>query len=492
MLPDGTVVFTIKSEQELMDDLKTITKQIEGKANSFDEWIAWIRKERIYEHPYLSKTYQAYLEALLTGFNQQREQLGKSISISMDTFAAFVTDETKACYIQAVDLYYDCALTRRGITLVDTPGADSVNARHTNVAFDYIKEADAILYVTYYNHAITSGDRDFLMQLGRVKDSFEMDKMFFIVNASDLAESQEDLDLVVKYVTGQLLHFGIRHPKIFPVSSKQSLAEKLDGHTLNEEMDTFEQAFFQFIEEDLTALTVDSSLWDMERARNTLQQFIESLQLSETDKQNQMKQLQANKTKVADVIEQTDTNMFKHRVADRIDRQLYFVMDRLYIRFHDLFTEHFNASTLNASRKKATEQLEYNRNQFVDYIGYELLQEVRAVALRVEAYMKELFQESYDVLQKEAQTIHHTFVFSSQETVTLNTPEFEAAFSQLDMEIFQKTLKIFKNTKSFFEQNEKKKMEESFYEIIKPKAETYIDEAKQMMENSYLAQFEEK
>src|SRR5699024_2815431 len=114
----------------------------------------------------------------------------------------------------------DCDLTRKGITLVDTPGADSVNARHTNVAFDYIKEADAILYVTYYNHAITSGDKDFLIQLGRVKEAFEMDKMFFIVNATDLAESKSDLELVIKYVSEQLLQFGIRNPKIYPVSSK--------------------------------------------------------------------------------------------------------------------------------------------------------------------------------------------------------------------------------------------------------------------------------
>src|SRR5699024_4425530 len=320
------------------------------------------------------------------------------------------TDEAKACYIQAVDLYYDCDLTRKGITLVDTPGADSVNARHTNVAFDYIKEADAILYVTYYNHAITSGDRDFLIQLGRVKDSFEMDKMFFIVNASDLAETQEDLDLVVKYVTGQLLHFGIRHPKIFPVSSKQSLAEKIDGQELNEEMNAFEEDFFSFIDEDLTALTVESSLWDMERARNTLQQFIHSLQLSESDKEKQLEVLQENKIKGTQVIEQMNTDMFQQRVFDRIDRQLYFVMDRLYIRFHDLFSEHFNASTMNASGKQATQQLEYNRNQLVDYIGYELLQEVRAVALRVEAYMKELFQETYDVLQKETKSIDNSFV----------------------------------------------------------------------------------
>ncbi|WP_449441895.1 hypothetical protein [Ureibacillus acetophenoni] len=28
-----------------------------------------------------------------------------------------------------------------GVTLVDTPGADSINARHTGVAFDYIRNA---------------------------------------------------------------------------------------------------------------------------------------------------------------------------------------------------------------------------------------------------------------------------------------------------------------------------------------------------------------
>ncbi|WP_234447187.1 dynamin family protein, partial [Virgibacillus salexigens] len=38
--------------------------------------------------------------------------------------------------MEAIDLYYDCELTRQGIRLVDTPGADSVNARHTNVAFE--------------------------------------------------------------------------------------------------------------------------------------------------------------------------------------------------------------------------------------------------------------------------------------------------------------------------------------------------------------------
>src|SRR5699024_6418162 len=186
------------------------------------------------------------------------------------------------------DLYYDCALTRKGITLVDTPGADSVNARHTNVAFDYIKEADAILYVTYFNHAITSADRDFLVQLGRVKEAFELDKMFFIVNASDLAENEADLNLVLKYVEEQLLQFGIRQPKIYPVSSKKSLIEKTNKLPLNEEMHHFEENFYTFIEEDLASLTIQSAIWDMNRAKTTLDHFIQSAHLTADERKAQV------------------------------------------------------------------------------------------------------------------------------------------------------------------------------------------------------------
>src|SRR5690625_7716589 len=112
----------------------------------------------------------------LNEYNEMKDDIGGNWVISMEGLPIFITNETKACFIETVDLYYDCSLTQKGITIVDTPGANSVNARHTNVAFDYIKNADAILYVTYYNHAITSADRDFLLQLGRVKEAFELDR----------------------------------------------------------------------------------------------------------------------------------------------------------------------------------------------------------------------------------------------------------------------------------------------------------------------------
>src|SRR5699024_6522061 len=206
----GTVVITYKSANVLTDDLKNITKEFSPQANNFIDLVEWIKREKMYENEQLSHVYQSYLLAILDGYNDRKDLLGKEEQISLGDFAAYVTDESIAAYIEAVDLYYDNELTRNGITLVDTPGANSVNARHTNVAFDYIKDADAILYVTYYNHAVTSADRDFLIQLGRVKESFELDKMFFIVNAADLAADAVELKLVLNYVEEQLLQYGIR------------------------------------------------------------------------------------------------------------------------------------------------------------------------------------------------------------------------------------------------------------------------------------------
>lgn len=75
-----------------------------------------------------------------------------------------------------MELYYDCALTRQGVALVDTPGADSINARHTDVAFSILKTQMLFLFVTYYNHVFSRADREFLIQLGRVKDTLPLIK----------------------------------------------------------------------------------------------------------------------------------------------------------------------------------------------------------------------------------------------------------------------------------------------------------------------------
>src|SRR5690625_2872996 len=456
----------------------------------FSTMIEWMKQEQIYKHPNLSKTYQSYLLAILNGYEQRKNQLGKKIEISLDAFPAFVTDERKACYIETVDLYYDCALTRQGITLVDTPGADSVNARHTNVAFDYIKQADAIIYVTYYNHAITNADRDFLIQLGRVKEAFELDKMFFIVNASDLAETDEELKLVLDYVDEQLLQFGIRNPKIFPISSKRSVEEKINQVHLNQEMQAFEKEFYRFIEEDLTALTIQAAIWDMNRAKLTLQHFIESANLDQASREKQIQHLENQRISIKQIIIDADINVSERRIMERIERQLHFVLERLYIRFHDMFSEHFNPTTIKGTGRQATSQLESCRNKFIDYIGYELVQEVRAVSLRIEAYMNDLLKNMNSQIQERITEMdNNAFIIPSLNVPDFNTPEYKQAFMNLYITIFSRALKVFKNTRSFFEQNERDKMKDLFYETLQPLAKEYLELQKQVMQHAYETQW---
>ncbi len=172
-----------------------------------------------------------------------------------------------------MELYYDCALTRQGVALVDTPGADSINARHTDVAFQYIKNADAILFVTYYNHVFSRADREFLIQLGRVKDTFALDKMFFLINAADLAESEEELEMVKGYIADQLLQYGIRNPRLFAISSLCALEEKQGkniekekyGILQNSGIAKFEESFTSFMMRDLMLVSVHALYGALQR-----------------------------------------------------------------------------------------------------------------------------------------------------------------------------------------------------------------------------------
>lgn len=486
----GTVVITYKTDEVLTNDLSMITKDFAPTCKTTAEFVQWIKRENIHESERLSNVYRSYLKAVLAGYESRGELLGKTEIISLDDFAAYVTDETVAAYIEAVDLYHENELTKNGITLVDTPGANSVNARHTNVAFDYIKDADAIIYVTYYNHAVTSADRDFLVQLGRVKESFALDKMFFVVNASDLAKDDAELKLVVDYVEDQLLNYGIRHAQIYPLSSKQSLYEKRNRLTLNEQMQTFERAFYHFIEHDLHQLTFEAAAWDIYRVKAMLEQIVQSAKLDERERKSQIERLRKNEQQSLELLGNKTVDQLMDRTKERIERQLHYVKERMFIRFQDMFKEHFNPTTVTANGRQATEQLEQNRNRLIDHVGYELLQEVRAVSLRLEAFINQMFNEFYGEVSRELASIDETISLANYEEKRFVTPEYAQAFDDIDVSMFHPALKMFKNLRSFFADNERDKMKDKFYEIMEPEIEAYLNDQEKLMTERYSEQLQ--
>lgn len=484
----GSVVVKMKDESTILKDSLALLKGFSPESDSMESLYRWLKETDLRS---LSKTEQHYLHAITDGYETMKDYIDGYIQTNVDNFSTYVTDETKACFVESIDLHYDCSLTQQGITLVDTPGADSVNARHTNVAFDYIKHADAILYVTYYNHALSRADRDFLMQLGRVKESFELDKMFFIINAADLAKDDSELSLVENYVGEQLLQLGIRFPRLFPISSRATIANKQAKEPLNDFMFHFEENFYQFIHQDLTKLSIDSALWDMKRAYNAISSYVASVKMSDEEKRNKKNDILAKKEHAFKEIKELDNDAYKKAIEQKIDKQLFYVLDRLSIRFHDMFKEMFNPTTIQDTGKAGRAQLENSMEELLDYVGYELLQELRAVSLRIEAQILELLDEVGKILGDKVKKIDKNFVLPNDNSVDLSTPDFSQAFAGLDVSRFAKALSEYKGPKSFFEKNEKEQMKENIFALLRPYAKEYLESNKKIMDALYNTQWDD-
>lgn len=484
----GKVVISLKDKEEILRDVKEMTKEQYPPDTSLEELLAWIVDEDIIHNESIDQMYRAYIHAMVDGYTYMKDNIGRTEIIDLQRFTTYATDETKACYIKEINVHYDCSITQKGITLVDTPGADSVNARHTNVSFEYIKEADAILYVTYYNHALSRADKDFLMQLGRVKESFELDKMFFIINAADLATDEQELRLVYDYVEEQLMLLGIRFPAVFPISSKEVLEKSEENESNMEQFNAFLHTFFSFLDTELPSLTMESAYVDMQRSLQALEGYIDYAQLDGAEKENRAQQLRTFEQDMYQVIEQRTTDAYEEQISNRIERQLFYVVERIGIRFHDFFKETFNPTTITEPGKKGQEQMFVSANALLRYSGYEFLQEIRAIALRVESEVKKQLFAHYEETKEALQQIEKSFLLPIIEEQSIDTPDFQEPFASLTYKVFQSDLK-YHGTKAFFVQNEKDAIRERVYIALEPYIESYIEKMQEQMLTSYMNQW---
>src|SRR5699024_1145984 len=143
-------------------------------------------------------------------------------------------------------------------------------------------------------------------------------------------------------------------------------------------------------------LTIDSAVWDIERGKQLLINYIKTVGLSDEEQIDYVESLKNNAAEMQNLVKEFNYSLYESRLLERITRQLHFVHERLYIRFHDLVTQQYNPTNITEAGRKAKEEIKKNRYYFIDYGGYELLQELRAVSLRVESYLHELFHEVYN------------------------------------------------------------------------------------------------
>ncbi|ATP39692.1 GTPase [Solibacillus sp. R5-41] len=473
--PHETADVHLKTELQLLEDIKSSYAAIGITVQSLKE--AFEKTEEGLAVKLLDErlnVHKSFIRAYSEGYENYIPKLGTTIRVDRLNFEKFVAQENRSCFVDNIDFYFDSPLTRMGVTLVDTPGADSINARHTGVAFDYIRNADAILFITYYNHAFAKADREFLIQLGRVKDAFELDKMFFIVNAIDLASTAEEEEEVKGYVRSELQRFGIRFPRLYGVSSLLALKEKQEQQDHQSGLAPFEGAFHHFLNDELMGIAVQALQEEVDKTEARLHDLIVQTEDNLKRKDERLDELIQLEKHVRASYQTTQTAMLESEVKQELDELLYYVLQRVYYRYPDFFRESYNPSTF--AQKSAQSALETALKEVLQALSFDFAQELRVTNFRlaqfVDAKLKGQFKEQVQNLKE----LNPSFAFIAYEATEPQLLDVTGPFT--DSAPYSQVKSHFKNVKAFFEKNEKELLRDALEQLTKPDAQTYLDREK--------------
>lgn len=423
-----------------------------GKAeeHSWREKVAALTPQQV--HP-AGRPHYSFLKAAAAGYDEAEPKLGSAWIASMDEYRAYVAEEQKSCFVDSIDLYYNCELTSQGIILVDTPGADSINARHTGVTFNYMKNADALVFVTYYNHAFSQGDRQFLNQLGRVKDAKSLDNMFFVINAADLASSEEELELVKEHVTNQLQHNGVRVPKVYPVSSLLALQAKQQGDEAKldaSRFTAFERAFSHFAGDELPDLAIHAASKEVGYVRQRVEQWIRDARQGEAERLARKQKLTDIKQHGLELLSAYGSSNKDAEIAQEMKELLFHVGQRISYRMSEFMSEAFHPSVLREDQGDLKGIFHASGRELLRILYLEIEQELLATTLRMESKGQRLTQEEAERTSRRLAEISDGIQVYSEVTGHWETPTLKRTDVKEPI-AWKNVWKYFKNPKHFFE-----------------------------------------
>ena len=115
----------------------------------------------------------------------------------------------------------------RGLTLVDTPGTNSIVQEHQAITEDFIPRADLVLFVTSFDRPLSESERQFLHF---IRDAWGR-QLVVILNKADLARRPADLEQVTEHIRSGFERLIGFEPKVFPVAAQQAFEAKTSGDT---------------------------------------------------------------------------------------------------------------------------------------------------------------------------------------------------------------------------------------------------------------------
>ncbi len=155
-------------------------------------------------------------------------QNGQTKGIAKNELVDFITEKGNPKNqkgVREVEIFYPSEYLKDGVRIIDTPGVGSVYSHNTDVAYNYLPQVDAAVFVVTVDPPLSAAEQEFLQDIREF-----VHKIFFVLNKIDYveaAERQEALDFTSQVLAANLASCPV---SIFPISAKQALDSKTNGH----------------------------------------------------------------------------------------------------------------------------------------------------------------------------------------------------------------------------------------------------------------------
>jgi ribosome biogenesis GTPase A len=136
----------------------------------------------------------------------------------------------------------------KDLTIVDTPGTNSIIAEHQLITEGFIHRSELVLFVTSADHPFTESERVFLQLL---KDKWDR-KLLFVLNKIDL-KTEEELSEIITFIEKNFYRLFGFEPKVISMSTKDAFLAKTSGDAellQKSNIETVEQFIFEKMDYD--------------------------------------------------------------------------------------------------------------------------------------------------------------------------------------------------------------------------------------------------
>ncbi|QRA15493.1 dynamin family protein [Staphylococcus shinii] len=399
---------TLKSAEQLLEEINQV---FEVENITFDSIEALLNKNTNKLKASLEKNKLAFVNAVENHYDMYQDMLkyGLTHTISQDEIKKWSAEDEYATFVNTVHLKLPIDWLKDKI-IVDSLGLHSNNQRHTNETEKVLTSADLILYVSYFNHSFTDNDKRFIEHMKAMNQLNENQAFKMIINATDLAETEDDLNAVIEYVGDALTQVNM-DSDIFAVSSREALKTSDIG------IERLKKSIEHFVKIDSKNILQKQMIGQLKHISEAYEQMIEAFHNDKAEiKQRNQKLKNNDKTTI---FKNNLLQIAEQRTSNEVDDQIYHLNERLKLQLLDEVKSIYNGQmTKNANFNEEKRQ---STKLYLDQIHQRLYLEQSLLVERIKKYFHEQLHTEIAPLKQKLQQLH---VFIE--------PEFDNSEIELD------------------------------------------------------------